>query len=73
MTNEMQDFKRAYFAQTGRMAREAMEAKARGGIYPLKLPIGYKRASVSGEERIEIDPDSGPLGGRGAGTGRESC
>src|SRR3989344_3925280 len=61
MTNEMQAFKRAYFAQTGRMAREAMAAKARSGIYPLKLPIGYKRVFAEGEERIEPDPQTAPI------------
>jgi hypothetical protein len=61
MTSEMQAFKQAYFAQTGRMAREAMEAKAKAGIYPLKLPIGYKRVFVNGEERIELDPQTAPI------------
>lgn len=61
MTNEMQEFKRAYFAHTGRMAREAMEAKARSGIYPLKLPIGYRRVFTDGDERIELDPQTAPL------------
>lgn len=61
MTNEMQEFRRAYFAQTGRMARETMEAKARSGIYPLKLPIGYRRVFVDGEERIELDPQTAPI------------
>ncbi|MEK7171176.1 MAG: recombinase family protein [Patescibacteria group bacterium] len=58
MTNEMHEFRRAYFAQTGRMAREAMETKARSGIYPLRLPIGYKRVFVEGEERVELDPQT---------------
>lgn len=38
MTNEMQDFKSAYFAQTGRMAREAMAAKAQNRHLPAQAP-----------------------------------
>ncbi|MCR4277907.1 MAG: recombinase family protein [Candidatus Berkelbacteria bacterium] len=56
-----EQFKRDYYTMTGTMARLAMADKAKKGIYPLRLPIGYKRIFVNGEERIEIDPESGPL------------
>jgi|CXWL01.1.fsa_nt_gi hypothetical protein len=61
MTKELQEYKRAYFAQTGRLASQAMEAKAKSGIYPLRLPIGYKRVFQNGKEHIEIDPTTAPL------------
>ncbi|MBI5707285.1 MAG: recombinase family protein [Armatimonadetes bacterium] len=54
-------FKRDYYAMTGTMARLGMEKMAKSGIYPLRLPIGYRRVYEDGGERIEIDQVTAPL------------
>lgn len=56
-----EQFKRDYYAMTGTMARLAMADKAKLSLYPLRLPIGYRRVFVDGAERVQIDPEIAPL------------
>lgn len=57
----LDQFKSEFYAMTGEMARLGMERKAWAGIYPLRLPIGYRRVFVDGAERIEIVPEAARL------------
>lgn len=60
-SRSMRQFKQVYFAHTGALAKEAMRAKAQVGIYPLRLPIGYRRIIGEFGERIVLDAQKAPL------------
>lgn len=60
-SKKYEKYKRDYHSFTGQLAKHAMAAKAQSGIFPLRLPIGYRRVFIEGVEKIEIDPISGPL------------